>query len=147
MKKSILTLGMIALATISMNATEVKTSTKTESGIEVTKNQIVVVYDWSVKTDKGSYSGTASTLEKAENRIALASVGEIVFDKKIESFYQLAEEISNPTLRLYFWEVETTNGTAKGFSSSENHALKMIELVSTSEILTYKIIRSADFEK
>ena len=62
MKKSILTLGMIALATISMNATEVKTSTKTENATEVTKDQIVVVYDWSVKTDQGSYSGTATTL-------------------------------------------------------------------------------------
>lgn len=146
MNKSILTLAVIALS-ISVNATEVKTSTRTENATEITKSQVVLVYDWSVKTDQGSYSGTATSLEKAENRIALVSVGEIILDKKIESYYQLAEEISNPTLRLYFWEVETTNGTAKGFSSSENHALKMIQLVSTSEILTYKIIRSAEFER
>lgn len=146
MKKSILTLAMIALS-ISANATEVKTAAKTENATEITKDRIVTVYDWSVKTDQGSYSGTALSLEKAENRIALAAAGEIILDKKIESYYQLAEEISSPTLRLYFWEVETTNGTAKGFSSSEGHALKMIQLVSTSEILTYRIIRSAEFER
>lgn len=146
MKKSILTLAMIALS-IGVNATEVKTTARTENATEITKDRIVVVYDWSVKTDQGNYSGTALSLEKAEKRIAMAAAGEIILDKKIESYYQLAEEVSSPTLRLYFWEVETTNGTAKGFSSSENHALKMIQLVSTNDILTYKIIRSAEFER
>lgn len=146
MKKSILTLAMIALS-ISANATEVKTAATKENATEITADRIVVVYDWSVKTDQGSYSGTAQSLEKAESRIAMAAAGEIILDKKIESFYQLAEEVSNPTLRLYFWEVETVNGTAKGFSSSENHALKMIQLISTNDILTYKIIRSAEFDR
>lgn len=146
MKKSILTLAMIALS-ISANATEVKTVANKENATEITKDRIVVVYDWSVKTDQGNYSGTAQSLEKAESRIVMAAAGEIILDKKIESFYQLAEEVSNPTLRLYFWEVETVNGTAKGFSSSENHALKMIQLISTNDILTYKIIRSAEFDR
>ena len=146
MKNSILTLAMIALS-ISANATEVKTAASKENATEITKDRIVVVYDWSVKTDQGNYSGTAQSLEKAESRIAMAAAGEIILDKKIESFYQLAEEVSNPTLRLYFWEVETVNGTAKGFSSSENHALKMIQLISTNDILTYKIIRSAEFDR
>jgi len=146
MKNSILTLAMIALS-ISANATEVKTVVGKENATEITADRIVVVYDWSVKTDQGSYSGTAQSLEKAESRIAMAAAGEIILDKKIESFYQLAEEVSNPTLRLYFWEVETVNGTAKGFSSSENHALKMIQLISTNDILTYKIIRSAEFDR
>lgn len=146
MKNSILTLAMIALS-ISANATEVKTAASKENATEITKDRIVVIYDWSVKTDQGNYSGTAQSLEKAESRIAMAAAGEIILDKKIESFYQLAEEVSNPTLRLYFWEVETVNGTAKGFSSSENHALKMIQLISTNDILTYKIIRSAEFDR
>lgn len=146
MKKSILTLAMIALS-ISANATEVKTAANKENATEITKDRIVVVYDWSVKTDQGNYSGTAQSLEKAESRIVMAAAGEIILDKKIESFYRLAEEVSNPSLRLYFWEVETVNGTAKGFSSSENHALKMIQLISTNDILTYKIIRSAEFDR
>ncbi len=146
MKKSILTLAMIALS-ISANATEVKTAANKENATEITKDRIVVVYDWSVKTDQGSYSGTAQSLEKAESRIAMVAAGEIIMDKKIESYYQLADDVSDPTLRLFFWEVETVNGTAKGFSSSENHALKMIQLISTNDILTYKIIRSAEFDR
>ncbi|TPD65334.1 hypothetical protein [Flavobacterium microcysteis] len=146
MKNSILTLAMIALS-MSANATEVKTAASKENATEITKDRIVVVYDWSVKTNQGNYSGTAQSLEKAESRIIMAAAGEIILDKKIESFYQLAEEVSNPTLRLYFWEVETVNGTAKGFSSSENHALRMIQLISTNDILTYKIIRSAEFDR
>lgn len=146
MKKSILTLAMIALS-ISANATEVKTAANKENATEITKDRIVVVYDWSVKTDQGSYSGTAQSLEKAESRIVMVAAGEIIMDKKIESYYQLADDVSDPTLRLFFWEVETVNGTAKGFSSSENHALKMIQLISTNDILTYKIIRSAEFDR
>lgn len=146
MKKSILTLVMIALS-ISANATEKRTVVNNENTTEITADKIIIVYDWSVKTDQGSYSGTARSLEKAESRIAMAAAGEIILDKKIESYYQLADEASNPKLRLYFWEVETVNGTAKGFSGSENHALKMIQLISTNDILTYKIIRSAEFER
>lgn len=146
MKKSIVTLAMVAFS-LSANATEVKTAVRAENATEITKDKIIIVYDWSVKTDQRNYSGTALSLEKAEDRIAMAAMGEIILDKKIESYYQSAGDIASPTLRLYFWEAETTNGTAKGFSSSEDHALKMIQLVSTSEILTYKIIRSAEFER
>ena len=78
--------------------------------------------------------------------IQLVSAGEIVLDKKIETFFQLKDEVSNSNLRLFFWEVKTTNGKAKGFSSSESQAQKMIELVSTGDILNFKIIIAAEFK-
>ena len=80
--------------------------------------------------------------------IELVTVGEIVLDKKIESFFLVKEEkVSSNKLRLFFWEVTTNKGTARGFSNSESQAKRMIELVSTGDILSYKIIQSADFEK
>lgn len=78
--------------------------------------------------------------------IQLVSAGEVVLDQKIETFFQLKNEVSNNNLRLFFWEVETTNGKAKGFSSSENQAKKMIELVSTGSILNFKIVIDAEFK-
>ena len=87
------------------------------------------------------------SLEEAKKMIELSSIGEVVLDRKIESFFQVKETVSSNTVRLYFWEVTTNSGTAKGFSNSESQAKRMIELVSTGDILNYKIIQSADFEK
>ena len=149
MKKSILTLAIVAFSFSNINATEVTTtSNKIESTTStLTRDQITEVYDWNVKTTQGNYSGTANTLEEAQKMIHLVSVGEIVLDKKIESFFQLKEEVANNKLRLFFWEVETSTGKARGFSNSETQAKRMIELVSTGDVLSYKIIQSADFEK
>jgi hypothetical protein len=79
--------------------------------------------------------------------IELSSVGEVILDRKIESYFEVKETIASNKTRVYFWEVTTNSGTAKGFSSSESQAKRMIELVSTGAILNYKIIQSADFEK
>jgi len=148
MKKSILTLAIVALTFSNINAKEVTTTSNTiEASATLTRDQIKEVYDWSVKTTHGNYSGTSNSLEEAQKMIALVAVGEIVLDKKIESFFQVREEFSSNKLRLFFWEVTTNNGTAKGFSNSETQAQKMIELVSTGAVLNYKIIQSADFEK
>jgi hypothetical protein len=78
--------------------------------------------------------------------ILLVSAGEIILDKKIETFFQLKNEGLNSNLRLFFWEVETSNGKAKGYSSSESQAKKIIELVSTGDILNFKIVVKADFK-
>jgi len=75
------------------------------------------------------------------------AIGEVILDRKIESFFQVREDISADKVRLYFWEVTTNSGTAKGFSDSEGQAKKMIELVSTGAILNFKIIQSAEFKK
>lgn len=157
MKKSILTLAIVALTFSNINATEVTTTSNTIdpsfselaklTTATLTRDQIKEVYDWNVKTTQGNYSGTANSLEEAQKMIELVTVGEVVLDKKIESFFQVKEEVSSNKLRLFFWEVTTNNGTAKGFSNSESQAKRMIELVSTGDVLNYKIIQSADFEK
>ena len=157
MKKSILTLAIVALTFSNINATEVTTTSNTidpsfselakQTTATLTRDQIKEVYDWNVKTTQGNYSGTANSLEEAQKMIGLVSVGEVVLDKKIESFFQVKEEVASNKLRLFFWEVTTNNGTAKGFSSSESQAKRMIELVSTGDVLNFKIIQSADFEK
>lgn len=148
MKTTILTLAIVALSFSNINAKEVTSTSNTiETTSTLTRDQITEVYDWNVRTNQGNYSGTANSLEEAKRMIELSSVGEIVLDRKIESFFQIKETVSSNTVRLYFWEVTTNSGTAKGFSSSESQAKRMIELVSTGDILKYKIIQSADFEK
>jgi hypothetical protein len=148
MKTTILTLAIVALSFSNINAKEVTSTSNTiETTSTLTRDQITEVYDWNVRTNQGNYSGTANSLEEAKRMIELSSVGEIVLDRKIESFFQVKETVSSNTVRLYFWEVTTNSGTAKGFSSSESQAKRMIELVSTGDILNYKIIQSADFEK
>ena len=148
MKTTILTLAIVTLSFSNINATEVTSTSNTiETTSTLTRDQITEVYDWNVRTNQGNYSGTANSLEEAKRMIELSSVGEIVLDRKIESFFQVKETVSSNTVRLYFWEVTTNSGTAKGFSNSESQAKRMIELVSTRAILNYRIIQSADFEK
>ena len=148
MKTTILTLAIVTLSFSNINATEVTSTSNTiETTSTLTRDQITEVYDWNVRTNQGNYSGTAKSLEEAKRMIELSSIGEIVLDRKIESFFQVKETVSSNTVRLYFWEVTTNSGTAKGFSNSESQAKRMIELVSTGAILNYRIIQSADFEK
>jgi len=147
MKTRILTLAIVALTYGNLNATEVNTTSTTIEETTLTRDQIAEVYDWSVKTNSGNYSGTAKTLEEAERMMELVAAGEIVLDRKIESYYQVKETVASNTQRLYFWEVTTDSGSAKGFSNSESQAKRMIELVSTGAILNFKIVQSADFEK
>ncbi len=147
MKKSIITLAIVALTFTNINATEVTTTSNTIEASTLTRDQITEVYDWNVKTNSGNYSGTANSLEEAQRMIELVTVGEVVLDRKIESYYQIKQDVTSKTQRLYFWEVTTNTGSAKGFSNSESQAKRMIELVSTGAILNFKILQSADFEK
>ena len=147
MKKSIITLAIVALTFTNINATEVTTTSNTIEATTLTRDQITEVYDWAVKTNSGNYSGTANSLEEAKKMIELVTVGEVILDRKIESYYQVKNEVASNTQRLYFWEVTTNTGSAKGFSNSESQAKRMIELVSTGDILNFKIVQSADFEK
>ena len=147
MRKSIFTIAILALSFLNVNATEVTTtSNNLEITTSISRENIIEVYDWSVKTATGNYAGTANSLEEAQKMIQLVSAGEVILDKKIETVYQLREEVSNSNLRLFFWEAETKNGKAKGFSSSESQAKKMIELVSTGDVLSYKIVVAAAYK-
>jgi hypothetical protein len=148
MKKFTVTLAIVALSFSNINATEVTTTSNiVETTSTLTRDQITEVYDWQVSTNQGNYSGTSLSIEEARKMIELVSTGEIVLSKKVESYYQVKEEISSKTQRLYFWEVTTNSGSAKGFSNSESQAKRMIQLVSSGAVLSYKIIQSADFEK
>ena len=150
MKKSIITLGILALTIMNVNATEVNTNFTKKSSISenvITRDQIKEIYDWSVKTNNGSYSGTATSITEAQKMIALSTVGEIILSKQIECFYQLENEVYSQNARLFFWEVATSMGKEKGFSSSESQAKKMIELVSTGEVVSFKIIETGDFKQ
>lgn len=45
--------------------------------------------------------------------------------------------------RVYYWEVETMYGNAKGVSHSESDARKMIALFSKEDYLVFKMITSS----
>jgi hypothetical protein len=148
MKTTFTTLAIIALAFSNSYAKEVPfTSNKIEITSTLNRDGITEVYDWNVTTTQGNYSGTANSLEEAQKMIALVATGEIILSRKVESYYQVKSEAASNTIRLFFWEVTTNSGTAKGFSTSESQAKRMIELVSTGAILDFKIIQSADFQK
>lgn len=147
MKKLTLTLAIVALSLSNLNATEVTSTSNSTELTTLSKNDLNEVYDWSVTTNQGNYSGTSSSIEEAQKMIALVSAGEIILSRKVESYYQIKSDVASNTTRLYFWEATTNSGTAKGFSSSESQAKRMIELVSTGDVLSYKIILSGDYQK
>ncbi|MEP3838349.1 MAG: hypothetical protein ABJM36_11915 [Algibacter sp.] len=143
MRKSILIIATVALSILNVNATNEKTTSNTSiEVVEITKSHIAQVFDWKVKTNKGTYAGTALSLESAKRMIALSSAGEIVKDKIITSFLMLKSEANQNAKRNYFWEVKTESGRAKGYSSSEAYAHKMIELVASGDAIVSKIIIS-----
>ncbi|MBJ6366689.1 hypothetical protein [Snuella sedimenti] len=142
-KKSILIIATVALSIINLNATNDKKPLTTSIEVAaITKDRIAQVFEWEVKTNKGTYSGTALSLQKAKHMIALSSSGEIVKDKKIASYFVLKNELNSTEKRNYFWEVETATGFAKGYASNEAYAKKMIQLVASGDVIVSKIIIS-----
>lgn len=140
MKNLILIIAVVAMATINVNATNEKMILNTSNEVEtITKENLVQVFDWNVVTNKSTYSGTSPSLEHAKKMMALVSSGERIVERKIESFYIVSSDVVTNN-RTYFWEVQSENGYAKGFSSSEYSARKMIDLVALGDIISYKII-------
>tara|TARA_R110002049_G_scaffold209510_3_gene380407 strand:- start:589 stop:1077 length:489 start_codon:yes stop_codon:yes gene_type:complete len=140
-KKSILIIATVALSILNVNATNEKTILNISTEVvEITKNNIAQVFDWNVETNKGAYSGTSFSLENAKKMIALSSSGEIVLAIKIQSYLVLKTEVM--VKRNYFWEVETASGRAKGYTSTEDYAHKMIQLVASGDAIVSKIIIS-----
>lgn len=143
MKNSILIITTVVFTFLNVNATnETNIPNTYKETVAITKDNIVKIYDWSVKTNKGVYSGTSLNLAHANYMITLVSKGEIIIEKKVESFFMLDYEAKNNKKRVYFWEVTSNKGYAKGYSSSEKHADKMIQLVASGDIITKKIIFS-----
>ena len=103
MKNSILIIATVVFTFLNVNATNEKMTLNTSNEvIEITKDKIVKVYDWTVKTNKGTYSGTSLNLEHANNMITLVSSGEIILEKKVESFFMLNSEVKNKEKRNIF---------------------------------------------
>lgn len=140
MKKSIFIIATVVLSMLNLNATNSNMHFKTLNEVVITKHNIAQVFEWNVETTKGKYSGTSLSLKQAKKMIALSSSGEIVTGTEIKSFFVLKSEIN--TKRNYFWEVKTVTGTAKGYSSSEAYAHKMIALVASGDAIVSKIIIS-----
>ncbi|WGD33521.1 hypothetical protein [Olleya sp. YS] len=142
MKRTILIIATVVLGLLNVNAANLKTDGNSEIPVDITKNEIVEVYDWTVVTTNGEFSGTATSLFEAKKRSNLVGQNEVVLERKITNYFILKSEIFKKESRLYFWEVKSEKGYAKGFSSSEFSAKQMIQLVAKGDIMTYKIIAS-----
>lgn len=67
MRKSIFTIAILALSFLNVNATEVTTtSNNLEITTSISRENIVEVFDWSVKTTSGTYSGTSNSIEEVK---------------------------------------------------------------------------------
>ncbi|GAA3601395.1 hypothetical protein Q4Q39_12765 [Flavivirga amylovorans] len=143
MKKSILIIGTVVLSILNSHATSLTSNLNTTTvSVNITNENLVKIYDWKVETNKGVYSGTSHSVENAKRMIALSSSGEIVRASKIESYFVLKVEAKNNSKRNYFWEVETATGSAKGYSSTEAYAHKMMQLVASGDVIVSRKIIS-----
>ncbi len=146
-RKSILIIATLVLGMLNTNASNLKAKTNpTLVCMEVTKDEIVEVYDWSVTTTNGSFSGTALTLFDAKRSSNLVAQGEMVLERKITNYFVLKSEMSSKKNRIYFWKVQSEKGYAKGFSSNESSAKNMINFVAKGDIISYRIIASGDLK-
>lgn len=142
-KKSILIIGTVALSILNSHATTLTPNPNTTTiSVDITNENLVKVYDWKVETNKGLYSGTSLSVEDAKRMIFLTSSGEIIRAFQIESYFVLKMEAKNNSKRNYFWEVETATGYAKGYSSTEAYAHKMMQLVASGDAIVSKKIIS-----
>ena len=142
MKKSILIIATVVLSFLNVNATNLKTTLNTETRVEITKDEIVEIFDWSVKTTTGDFSGTAASLFDAKRRANMVGQGAIVLEQKITNYFVLRSDMQSKANRVYFWEVKSKKGYAKGFSTDEFTAKKMMHLVAKGDIVSYRIIES-----
>ena len=143
MRKSILIIATVVFGLLNANATTVnKNLNTTNVSVDISKENIVEVFDWTVKTINGEYSGTALSLFEAKKMVNLSTRGENIQDITIKNYFVLRSEINNKKSRIYYWEVKSNNGLAKGFSKSEDSAERMIKLVAKGDIISSKIVKS-----
>ncbi|WP_452230884.1 MULTISPECIES: hypothetical protein [unclassified Lacinutrix] len=144
MRKSILIIATVVFSLLNVNATTSNTilNTTTEN-VEIAKDDLIQVYDWSVKTTNGEFSGTALTLFDAKRMANIVGQAEVVLERQINSYYMLASELNKKESRLYYWEVNSKTAKAQGFASTEFTAKRMIQLVAKGDIINYKIIASS----
>lgn len=142
MRNSILIIATVVFGLLNANANNLNTEPNTKNSVTITADYLVQVYDWSVETTNGTFSGTASTLFEAKKRSNLVGQNEVVLNRKITNYYVLKSEMNNKQNRVYLWEVKSEKGYAKGFSTSEFDAKKMINLVAKGDIVSFRIIEN-----
>jgi hypothetical protein len=143
-KKAILIIATIVLGFFNLNATNQNKSLNSNTSIELLKDELITVYDWTVITTNGTYSGTATTLFEAKKRSNLVGQNEVVLERKITNYYVIKSDLLKTESRLYFWEVKSQKGYAKGYATTEASAKQMIRLVAEGDIISHKIIASGN---
>lgn len=141
-KRSILIIATLALSILNLNATNEKTTHTNNDAVKTTKNDSIQIFNWKATTTKAIYSGSALSLEEAKQMIYLTTNKNILKHKEITSYSILKTEVNNTLTRNYFWEIKTPTGFAKGYSSSEAYANKMMQLVASGDAIVSKIIIS-----
>ena len=145
MKNSILIIATVVFSFFNLNATNLKTNLNTTIiSVDITTDDLVEIYDWTVKTSEGDFSGTAPSLFDAKRRANMVGQNTVVLEQTITNYFVLRSEMSSKKNRTFFWEVKSEKGYAKGFSADEFSARKMINLVAKGEVISYRIIASSD---
>jgi len=139
MRTTILTIVLVVAQIFSTQAMNSNDKTMNDNS-NITEAQLTNVFEWTVTTKSGTFSGTSLTLEKANRMVSLVSQGEPILEQMIVKYTVLNSEVSNKNLRKYYWEVIGSEGNAKGFASSKSTAERMVELASSAHTITYKII-------
>lgn len=148
MKKLIFTLAIITSTIFSVNAAELDlldtqlfNNSTTIINKEPEKKKVVKtkIYQWTVKTSTGVFTGTADNLEAANNQIASLTQSSTILQKEISSIYL---NNAKNTDRIYTWGVVTDRGFATGVATSLDQANKMVKLMGNTEVAKSKIIES-----
>lgn len=140
MKKTIFTLGLIA-SSLFVNAAELDIL---DNHLLDNNNPKVVeaktqVYQWTVKTTSGVFTGTADTFEEANKQIETLSKNTTIIEKDVTGIVLKNEK--NPE-RVYTWGVVTDRGYATGIATSLDQAQKMVKLMGNAEVPKANIIES-----
>ena len=148
MKKLIFTLAIITSTIFSVNAAELDlldtqlfNNNTTIINKDPEKKKVVKtkIYQWTVKTSTGVFTGTADNLEAANNQIASLAQSSTILQKEISSIYL---NNAKNTDRIYTWGVVTDRGFATGVATSLDQANQMVKLMGNTEVAKSKIIES-----
>ncbi len=148
MKKLIFTLAIITATIFSVNAAELdlldtqlfnNNTTIINKDPEKKKVTKTKIYQWTVKTSTGVFTGTADNLEAANNQIASLAQSSTILEKEISSIYL---NNAKNTDRIYTWGVVTDRGFATGVATSLDQANQMVKLMGNTEVAKSKIIES-----
>jgi len=145
-KNSILIIATVVFSFLNVNATNLKTDPNTKTSVEITTDDLVEVFDWTVKTTTGEFSGTTTSLFEAKRRANIVGQEAVVLEQTITNYFVLRSEMNTNKNRVYFWEVKSEKGYAKGFSKEEFDAKRMINIVAKGDVVSYRIIASKDLK-